>query len=271
MVSIKDVKAYWEAHPLLSYEFDINNLEQFFTKLDEAKKGDAEKFSIKYWEFNNFLDKKALDIGCGPGWYTVNYAKNGATVFSVDLTLHAVQLAKEHLKHYELPERVLEGNAEALPFKNGCFDLVVSSGVLHHTPDTYKTFEEAYRVLKKNGVAKITLYRKSFIHKKFFFIIIKKLMVMTKTKHPGGNLGKTAKSADEFVRQYDGFENPIGIAKTNREWANLLEKVGFKVQFIENHYFPKRFVPFNKFIPRFVHYLLDKYIGTMAYFELIKR
>ena len=89
-------------------------------------------------------------------------------------------------------------------------------------------------------------------------------------KHPGADMANTANDVDEFIRQYDGQNNPFGIGKKNKEWAMLLNKCGFKVVKHENHFFPKRFLPFSKYIPTNVHYLLDRWFGTMIYFYLKK-
>jgi len=40
---------------------------------------------------------------------------------------------------------------EGLPFPDGCFDLVVASGVIEHTTNPFSVVAEAFRVLKNNG------------------------------------------------------------------------------------------------------------------------
>jgi ubiquinone/menaquinone biosynthesis C-methylase UbiE len=47
--------------------------------------------------------------------------------------------------------------AENPPFDDDLFDAVYSWGVLHHSPDTQKSVNEAYRVLKSGGLAKIMI------------------------------------------------------------------------------------------------------------------
>src|SRR5439155_13485599 len=54
--------------------------------------------------------------------------------------------------------------AEALPFDDETFDLVYSWGVLHHTPNTQRALDEAYRVLKPTGEVRMMLYsRRSWV------------------------------------------------------------------------------------------------------------
>lgn len=267
---IKDVQAYWESHPLLSYEFEEPGSPKFFDELDRVKREDIERFAMKYWDFPAWRGKSVLDIGCGPGWVTVQYAAAGAKVSSVDLTSAAVELCKKHLDYRGLTADVRQGNAEQLPFPDNHFDMVFSSGVLHHTPDTQKSFRESFRVLKPGGTAKITLYRLGVLHSPAVFGVTRGIMNMLGVKHPGADLGREATSVADFIRQYDGKDNPIGIAKSDRDWARDLEAVGYEVKGWESHFFPKRFVPAGKIMPSFVHGMLDRAVGTMVYFHLVK-
>jgi ubiquinone/menaquinone biosynthesis C-methylase UbiE len=269
MSRIEQVLFHWNSHPLFSYEVADIGSSDYFSRVDAIKRNDVERFALNYWEFERFAGKKVLDIGCGPGWLAVQYAKAGADVTAVDLTERAVELTRAYLQQYGLSATVHVGNAESLPFESSAFDFVASSGVLHHTPDTQKAFREAFRVLKPNGIAKITLYRLGVLHSPIVFPVMRAVMRMLAVKHPGADMSRMV-AVQDFVRQYDGAENPIGIAKTNAEWAKDLSEVGFKVEGIEIHFFPKRFLPASSFIPAWVHRFLDSHFGTMVYFRLNK-
>lgn len=52
----------------------------------------------------------------------------------------------------------LQTDAENLPFIDDSFDIVYSSGVLHHSENTERCIKEVYRVLKNNGKAILMLY-----------------------------------------------------------------------------------------------------------------
>ena len=188
----------------------------------------------------------------------------------MDLTDRAVALAKTHLAHYGLSANVQQANAEALPFDDDAFDVVLSSGVLHHTPDTPRAFREAYRVLKPGGVAKITLYRLGPLHSRIVFPLTRAVMRWLAVKHPGADLSRTAGSVEDFVRQYDGADNPVGVAKKTKQWQQDLADAGFSVTGVENHFFPRRFLPSSALIRTSLHRLLDSAFGTMVYFRLQK-
>jgi len=268
--TVDDVRNYWDQHPLLSHELKAPGTPEFFAGLDRAKREDSERFALDFWEFNSWKGRRVLDVGCGPGWVTVQYALGGANVDSVDLSPRTVEIARQHAALANAQARIQVGNAEQLPFSDGEFDLVVSSGVLHHTPDTPATFRECARVLRPGGKAKITLYRKGLAHHRLVFPLARLAMRLVGMRHPGADMAKDSHDVDDFIRQYDGADNPVGIGYTDAEWAGLLKKAGFEVISKEVHYFPRRFLPRAHLVPAWVHRWLDRGLGTMVYFNLRK-
>jgi SAM-dependent methyltransferase len=270
MATVDDVRDYWNKHPLFSHELAEPGSRAYFDALDRIKKEDVEPFAARYWDFDAYQGRTVLDVGCGPGWLTVQYARAGAHVTAVDLTARAVELTKKHLEFRGLSATVHEGNAEHLPLPNNAFDLVVSSGVLHHTPDTPRAIRECWRVLRPGGTAKLTFYYKGVLHNRFVFPLTRAAMRAAGVKHPGGDLARDATDVDSFIRQYDGADNPVGVGYTIAGWTELLRAAGFRVAGYERHFFPRRFIPFRALVPRTVHHALDAALGTMVYFRLHK-
>ncbi|CAA7621717.1 class I SAM-dependent methyltransferase [Magnetospirillum sp. UT-4] len=111
--------------------------------------------------------KRVLEIGPGAGGHSALFARHGAIMTSVDLTAARARATNAKFRLLgALAEgcQALQGDAEALPFPDGAFDIVYSNGVLHHTLDTEKAISEVYRVLKPGGKAVILLYCKSSWH-----------------------------------------------------------------------------------------------------------
>jgi ubiquinone/menaquinone biosynthesis C-methylase UbiE len=104
--------------------------------------------------------KSVLEIGTGNGADGAMFAMNGATYTGVDLTEAALDATRKHFDVLSLTGTFQRENAQQLSFPNETFDWIYSHGVLHHTPNTQKAIDEAWRVLKPNGRAIIMLYHK---------------------------------------------------------------------------------------------------------------
>ena len=116
-------------------------------------------------EYAYHSGEQVLEVGCGIGTDLAEFARNGAIVTGVDLGADQVQLTKLNFQLQNLPyKEIRQANAEQLPFEDNTFDLVVSLGVLHHTPNTEKAIEEVRRVLKPDGKAILVFYARGWKH-----------------------------------------------------------------------------------------------------------
>jgi len=98
-----------------------------------------------------------LDIGTGPGQLlpALRQALPGTRPLGIDISISMVAQARHNLKHYRWdPDiEVLVAGANALPFADGTFDRVVSTGSLHHWKDPLQALSEVHRVVKAGGCA----------------------------------------------------------------------------------------------------------------------
>ena len=99
---------------------------------------------------------KVLDIGCGPGFFTVLLSKAGFNVTSVDYTPSMLVKAKENLIKMA-PDKVgnvkfMRMDAQNLEFNDQEFDVVLSRNLTWNLPDPKRAYSEWHRVLKKGGV-----------------------------------------------------------------------------------------------------------------------
>jgi SAM-dependent methyltransferase len=94
--------------------------------------------------------KDVLDAGCGSGWYTEWLVRNGAQVVGIDLSGRMLDLARQRLAGRA--ELSLADVSDLHAQRDGSFDLVVSSLVLHYVGDLKKAFSELARVLRPGGL-----------------------------------------------------------------------------------------------------------------------
>ena len=102
--------------------------------------------------------KLVLDAGTGVGRHADILAGWGANVVAVDLS-YSVEAARENL--INRPNVIVaQADIGELPFKPETFDIIISIGVLHHTPDPKKYFKRLVPLLKKGGEICIWVYPK---------------------------------------------------------------------------------------------------------------
>ena len=119
-----------------------------------------EPYIEEFARFQQSRDKKVLEIGIGLGADHQRFAEAGADLFGIDLTARAAEHARQRFAAFALPCRVAVGDAEDLPFPDGCFDLVYAWGVIHHSPDTARAAQEIRRVLRRGGRFRVMIYHK---------------------------------------------------------------------------------------------------------------
>jgi len=129
-----DVAAEWYDNLVQSgegtYQHDL--ILPNVTRLLELKKGE-----------------KVLDIACGQGLFSREFAKAGAKVTGVDLSAKLISIAKERSPR-EIQFQVAA--ADKLDFlENNSFDAVVCVSAIQNITNVAGVFGEAFRVLKKSG------------------------------------------------------------------------------------------------------------------------
>jgi ubiquinone/menaquinone biosynthesis C-methylase UbiE/uncharacterized protein YbaR (Trm112 family) len=107
--------------------------------------------------------KLMLDAGCGNGILTAALQDFAVEVVGLDLSDSIIQ-ANRNKQKYTKDKHVfvhfVQGNLFNPPLAKASFDLIYSSGVLHHTPDTMATFRRLVPLLKKGGRVYIWVYGK---------------------------------------------------------------------------------------------------------------
>jgi len=266
--SIEEVRSFWEQNPLFEGEvaFEVGSQEYFDFQRDVFV-NDVFVGEIDPRLFPDGIeDQKILDLGCGPGFWTIEFALRGCPdVTGADLTDKALEITDLRRKKYGVTVKLRRQNAEKLDFQDATFTHVHCQGVIHHTPNPQHAVREIARVLVEGGTANISVYYKNFVIRNWqLFRWLSKLLGLLGAKLSGRGRERIFQidDVDDLVRQYDGKDNPIGSSYTKDQFRALLEPY-FEIEEMYLHYFPARSLPFR--IPRPVHQWLDRNIGLMIY------
>jgi ubiquinone/menaquinone biosynthesis C-methylase UbiE len=129
---------------------------------------------------------RVLDMGCGTGRWTKYLSSRVGHIDAVDPS-KAIFVADELLKDCE-NVRLTRAMSEALPFPDNAYDLVMSVGVLHHIPDTFKAMKDCVAKVKPGGYFYTYLYynldNRGFLFKVLFALsnVIRKTVASMPTK-----------------------------------------------------------------------------------------
>jgi 2-polyprenyl-3-methyl-5-hydroxy-6-metoxy-1,4-benzoquinol methylase len=238
-VEISRVREYWNARPCnFRHSQAPVGTRQYFDEV-EARKYFVEYHIPGFAEFERWRGKKVLEIGCGIGTDTVNFARGGAQVTSVDLSEKSLELARTRASVFGLQDQIrfFPGNAEELssfvPVEP--YDLIYSFGVIHHTPHPDVVLDQLRPYTRPGTTLKIMLYhRRSY---KVAGILLSE------------GRGQFWKLQDLIAKNSEAQTGcPVTYTYTRREGRQLLESHGFRVREVQvKHIFPYR-------IPDYVQY-----------------
>ena len=98
-----------------------------------------------------------VDVGCGACRVAqIVSASSDARTLSLDLSLNSLRAARS-----KSPGTLVNGDNLQLPLGSDCGDLVISNGVIHHTPDPHASFRELVRITKPGGTLVVSVYDRS--------------------------------------------------------------------------------------------------------------
>jgi ubiquinone/menaquinone biosynthesis C-methylase UbiE len=96
------------------------------------------------------VDKTQVLVICsGSGMDAEFLARLGMEVVGLDISFEALQRSKERARRYGVSYKLVLGNAENMPFRDGVFELTFVHDGLHHLPDAYQGVREMMRVASK--------------------------------------------------------------------------------------------------------------------------
>jgi 2-polyprenyl-6-hydroxyphenyl methylase/3-demethylubiquinone-9 3-methyltransferase len=95
---------------------------------------------------------RLLDIGCGGGVLTEEFARLGCQTAGIDISPRSIAVAQHHAATSGLSIDYRVGEATSLPFENNSFEAVSCCDMLEHVADWKQVLAEAGRLLKPGGI-----------------------------------------------------------------------------------------------------------------------
>jgi 2-polyprenyl-3-methyl-5-hydroxy-6-metoxy-1,4-benzoquinol methylase len=230
--SISDVQRYWDARPCnIRHSPKPVGSKEYFDEV-EARKYLVEPHVPAFAEFDRWTGKRVLEVGCGIGTDSINFARAGASLTAVDLSGESLRVAAQRAEVLGVADRIrfVQANAEELTDVLGTesYDLVYSFGVIHHTPHPERALSAMRQLAAPGGTLKLMVYhRRSW---KVFWIV---------AAEGGGRFWNT----DELVAEHSEAQTgcPVTFTYTRREARELVERNGFRVDHVSvDHVFPYR-------------------------------
>jgi 2-polyprenyl-3-methyl-5-hydroxy-6-metoxy-1,4-benzoquinol methylase len=262
-VTLARVRDYWNSRPCnIRHSPKPVGTREYFDEV-EARKYFVESHIPAFADFEQWRGKRVLEIGCGIGTDTINFARHGAKVTAVDLTQKSLDLARQRAKVFGLEDRIrfFQANAEQLsdtvPVEE--YDLVYSFGVIHHTPNPDRVIEQIRKYTGKQSIVRIMVYNR------WSWKVLWILFVYGK-----GKFWRLNRLIAEHSEAQTGC--PVTYSYSRGDGRRLLEQHGFRVTgTLVDHIFPYsipeyvtyeyKFVWYFRWMPRPLFRLLERTYG----------
>lgn len=236
---IERVRDYWNRRPCnIRHSTQPVGTRAYFDEV-EARKYLVEPHIPGFAQFERWAGKRVLEIGCGIGTDTMNFARAGASVTAVDLSQESLAIARQRARVLGLEDRItfLHGNAEELRsfIPQGQYDLVYSFGVIHHTPHPQRVLAEVREVLKPGGELRLMMY-----HRRSYKVL---WILLTQSR------GRFWRVQEMIARHSEAQTGcPVTYSYTRRELADLLRDHGLAPSEMQvDHIFPYRIADYVQY------------------------
>lgn len=237
--TIEEVRRYWDSRPCnIRHSPRPVGTREYFDEV-EARKYRVEPHIPRFAEFPRWRGRRVLEVGCGIGTDTINFARHGAMVTAVDLSAQSLEVARQRARVFELEDRVefycadAETLTEVVPARP--YDLVYSFGVVHHTPHPDRALAQLRAYLAPGGTLKLMVYHR-YAWKVLWILLT----------YGRGRFRDLPGLVARYSEAQEGC--PVTFIYSRREIAARLRGLGLEVTALETeHIFPYRIADYRQY------------------------
>ena len=115
--------------------------------------------------------QRVLDVAAGSGNVAIRAAEAGAEVVASDITVENMKAGEREASQRGVELEWVEGDAQALPFGDGEFDVVTSSAGAMFAPDQQAVADELLRVCRPDGTIGMANFTPDGLAADFFGVL----------------------------------------------------------------------------------------------------
>ncbi len=184
----------------------INKIKAVYDRDYRDRKFGGDKLTFKWLLriLNPKKNSRLLDIGCGQGFLLREAERLGLVTYGIDISSEAVDIARRNSPS----SNIICGDGHRLVWEDGYFDYITNIGSLEHFLEPERCLREMQRVMKKDGRACMmvpNLYYYRHIINNF--------------------LRRRKPTSYQLIERFA----PL------REWKNLIEENGFRIERIHKY------------------------------------
>lgn len=200
-----------------------------------------------------------IEIGSGSGRLSCFLASRGYQTTCLDYSTEALRVASNNYRLMGNIGKFILADAQSLPFKNGSFNVVLSTGLLEHFEDPQLVVNEMARILKTDGYFISDIVpRKLFSLYRSLYRIIHIIEIITSINF--------YKKAGQREAIYEGSPSKRDI-KNWLEYAGLQNINIFAAGVVPPPLVIPRFIPFRKHIIFVYHALVYRFKRFFKLFD----
>jgi ubiquinone/menaquinone biosynthesis C-methylase UbiE len=176
------------------------------------------------------LTPPILDLGCGTGEFAQGFFHHQQMGVGMDISIPDILQAKKTKKY----QKLLCADGRNLPFKNNCFNSVVSISTLEHINRPGRVISEVFRVLAPGGKLAMTVNTIKIGQMLFWPKVLRRLGWV-----------KLAESYINFFHQVFNHQTLWG----EKRWRRVLRDNGFRLEKVEEIFSAKVVEHFDRWLP----------------------